>query len=81
MAKSARASRRKENNSKLRDKIFGPQENLRTERLSSKLLALAAQPKPRRPTVDETKLGVSHHSFLTRKFSNKTRHTQRYESS
>jgi hypothetical protein len=46
MAKSARASSRKSNNQKLKSKIFGPVEAARTERLSAKLMELAAQAKP-----------------------------------
>ncbi|RKF71726.1 hypothetical protein GcM1_250145 [Golovinomyces cichoracearum] len=45
MAKGARSSRQKENKTKLRRKIFGPQERARTERLSAKLLELASRPK------------------------------------
>jgi hypothetical protein len=46
MAKSARASKIKTNNSKLKTRVFGPIESARTERLSAKLLELASQPKP-----------------------------------
>jgi hypothetical protein len=52
MAKGARASSRKANNSKLKSKVFGPVETERTARLSAKLLELASQPKPVRE--DET---------------------------
>ncbi|KAI0128655.1 hypothetical protein BJ170DRAFT_339538 [Xylariales sp. AK1849] len=48
MAKSARASTRKANNQRLKSKVFGPVEAARMERLSAKLLELAAQPKPPR---------------------------------
>lgn len=47
MAKGARSSSNKANNSKLKSKVFGPVENARTERLSAKLLELASQPKPK----------------------------------
>ncbi|KIH90700.1 hypothetical protein SPBR_01073 [Sporothrix brasiliensis 5110] len=46
MAKSARASSRKNNNQKLKKNVFGPVESARTERLSAKLMELAAQPAP-----------------------------------
>ncbi|KAI1661730.1 hypothetical protein F4813DRAFT_171390 [Daldinia decipiens] len=46
MAKSSRASTRKTNNQRLKAKVFGPVEAARAERLSAKLLELAAQPKP-----------------------------------
>jgi len=45
MAKSARASRMKKNNTALKHKVFGPVEAARNERLSAKLLQLAQQPK------------------------------------
>ncbi|KAM0281329.1 hypothetical protein ACHAQH_003597 [Verticillium albo-atrum] len=48
MAKSARASTRKANNRRLKQNVFGPVESARTERLSAKLLDLAAQPKPQK---------------------------------
>lgn len=47
MAKGARASSIKTNNSKLKSKVFGPVEDARAERLSAKLLELASQPKPK----------------------------------
>ena len=50
MAKGLRASVNKRNKSKLRDRVFGPVEAARTERLSAKLLELAQQPKPSRDT-------------------------------
>jgi hypothetical protein len=49
MAKSSRASSRKANNQRLKAKVFGPVEIERNERLSAKLLELAAAPKPERP--------------------------------
>jgi hypothetical protein len=52
MAKGARASTRKANNSKLKSRVFGPVETARTERLSAKLLELASQPKPKQGTDD-----------------------------
>ena len=54
MAKGARASSIKANNSKLKSKVFGPVENARTERLSAKLLELASQPKPKPEKKDES---------------------------
>lgn len=47
MAKGARASVRKANNVRLKNQVFGPVENARMERLSAKLLELAAQPTPK----------------------------------
>jgi hypothetical protein len=52
MAKSARSSRIKKNNSALKKRVFGPVEIARNERLSAKLLALAKQPKPERDEMD-----------------------------
>ena len=52
MAKGARSSVRKNNNKKLRAKVFGPVEDARAERLSAKLLELAAQPNPPRPDME-----------------------------
>jgi len=52
MAKSARASKIKMNNSKLKSRVFGPVETARTERLSAKLLELASQPKPSKDSDD-----------------------------
>jgi hypothetical protein len=46
MAKSARASKVKSNNQKLKRNVFGPVESARTERLSAKLQELISQPKP-----------------------------------
>ena len=45
MAKSARASKVKSNNQKLKQNVFGPVEKARTERLSAKLQELISQPK------------------------------------
>ena len=45
MAKGLRSSRNKSNKSKLRSCVFGPAEDARKERLSAKLLELAANPK------------------------------------
>ncbi|KAI2630939.1 hypothetical protein GGR54DRAFT_177357 [Hypoxylon sp. NC1633] len=56
MAKSSRASSRKANNQRLKSKVFGPVESARVERLSAKLLELAAQPKPPQPESDEMKI-------------------------
>ncbi|KAH8910082.1 hypothetical protein BR93DRAFT_925117 [Coniochaeta sp. PMI_546] len=46
MAKSARASKTKSNNQRLKKNVFGPVESARTERLSAKLQELISQPKP-----------------------------------
>lgn len=46
MAKSSRSSSRKANNQRLKARVFGPAELERNERLSAKLLELAAAPKP-----------------------------------
>ena len=48
MAKSARASTKKSNRTKLRARVFRPIEDARTQRLSAKLMALASQPQPDR---------------------------------
>lgn len=48
MAKSSRAGSVKANNRVLKATVFGPVESARTERLSAKLLELAAQPKPKK---------------------------------
>lgn len=57
MAKSKRASVIKNNNQKLKKNVFGPVEAARLERISAKLLELAAQPKPVREVemTDEVK--------------------------
>jgi hypothetical protein len=47
MAKGARATSRKANNVRLKKNVFGPVENARMERISAKLLELAAQPTPK----------------------------------
>ncbi|KAK1769294.1 hypothetical protein QBC33DRAFT_568247 [Phialemonium atrogriseum] len=49
MAKSSRASSVKNNNQQLKKNVFGPVESARTERLSAKLLEIAAQAKTSRP--------------------------------
>ncbi|KHN97667.1 putative protein family UPF0642 [Metarhizium album ARSEF 1941] len=46
MAKSSRSSSRKENNRRKAASVFSPAEVARNERLSTKLLELARQPKP-----------------------------------
>jgi len=48
MAKSSRARSVKVNNRRLKANVFGPVESARAERLSAKLLELAAQPKPQK---------------------------------
>ncbi|POS82732.1 hypothetical protein EPUL_003541 [Erysiphe pulchra] len=61
MAKGARASTRKVKKAKLRGEIFGPQVTARTERLSAKLLAIAAQPKPAR-NIKEIEMEIEDNS-------------------
>jgi hypothetical protein len=52
MAKSARASSKKANKTKLRARVFGPVEQARAERLHAKLLETMQQPKPQRTEMD-----------------------------
>ncbi|KAF1851149.1 uncharacterized protein K460DRAFT_271682 [Cucurbitaria berberidis CBS 394.84] len=52
MAKSARASSKKANRTKLRARVFGPVEKARAERLHAKLLETIAQSKPERTEMD-----------------------------
>ncbi|TGO19951.1 hypothetical protein BPAE_0328g00040 [Botrytis paeoniae] len=52
MAKGARSSSIKANNSALKAKVFGPIENARAERLNAKLMELISQPKPSAKTED-----------------------------
>jgi hypothetical protein len=56
MAKSSRASSRKANNQRLKANVFGPIESARNERLSARLLELAAAPKPQKAEDDEMKI-------------------------
>jgi len=58
MAKSARASKIKTNNSKLKSRVFGPIETARTERLSAKLLELASLPKPTKKDSDDMAMDI-----------------------
>jgi len=58
MAKSARASKIKTNNSKLKSRVFGPIETARTERLSAKLLELASQPKKTEKDSDDMVIDI-----------------------
>jgi len=58
MAKSSRASSRKANNQRLKKHVFGPVEAARLERLSEKLLEIAAQPKPQRDAEMKTVDGM-----------------------
>jgi hypothetical protein len=53
MAKSARASTKKNNKTALRAKVFGPVEEARNERLSTRLLALVSEPKPQPASTTE----------------------------
>ena len=46
MAKGLRSSKIKANRAGLRSTVFGPTERARKERLSAKLLEIAAKPKP-----------------------------------
>ena len=50
MAKSLRSRRIKVNKRALKEKVFAPVENARTQRLSAKLQQLAAEPKPPKDT-------------------------------
>ncbi|KAJ4366890.1 hypothetical protein N0V83_007418 [Neocucurbitaria cava] len=52
MAKSARASSKKANRTKLRARVFGPVEKARAERLHAKLLETIQQPKPEKTDMD-----------------------------
>jgi hypothetical protein len=56
MAKSSRASSRKANNQRLKANVFGPIEAARNERLSARLLELAAAAKPAQAEGDEMKM-------------------------
>lgn len=47
MAKGLRSSKKKVNKLALRHRVFGPVEDARKERLSTKLLELASKPKAR----------------------------------
>ncbi|KAF2114882.1 hypothetical protein BDV96DRAFT_576058 [Lophiotrema nucula] len=53
MAKGLRSSVKKSNRTKLRQRVFGPVEQARTERLHAKLLEAVQQPKPERPAKME----------------------------
>ncbi len=63
MAKGARASTKKENNRKLKSKVFGPVEDARTARLSAKLLELVSQPKPK--PADSARMEVEDCTFFS----------------
>ncbi|CBY00750.1 hypothetical protein LEMA_P018800.1 [Plenodomus lingam JN3] len=52
MAKSARASSKKANHTKLRARVFGPAEKARAERIHAKLLETINQPKPEKTAMD-----------------------------
>jgi hypothetical protein len=54
MAKSARASSKKANRTKLRARVFGPVEQARAERVHAKLLETIQQPKPEKAEMDTT---------------------------
>ena len=55
MAKGLRSSVKKANKSRLRDRVFGPAEDARKERLSAKLLELAMRPAEK----DHKKEGIA----------------------
>ena len=57
MAKGLRASSKKSNKTKLREKVFGPVETARLDRLSRKLLDLASKPGAK-AAEDESMEGV-----------------------
>lgn len=54
MAKSARASSKKANHTKLRARVFGPAEKARAERIHAKLLETIQQPKPEKTEMEIT---------------------------
>jgi hypothetical protein len=54
MAKSARASSKKANHTKLRARVFGPVEQARAERIHAKLLETIQQAKPEKTQMDTT---------------------------
>lgn len=58
MAKSLRSRIKKSNKTCLRQKVFGPVENARKERLSAKLLELASQPQSN--TSQDEKMEIEH---------------------
>lgn len=58
MAKSARASQIKTNRFNIRKKVFNKPDLARAERLSAKLMEVAAQPKPERPQAMDVDVGV-----------------------
>ncbi|KAH9859873.1 hypothetical protein IAQ61_011655 [Plenodomus lingam] len=62
MAKSARASSKKANHTKLRARVFGPAEKARAERIHAKLLETINQPKPEKTAmdVDESECTLGH---------------------
>jgi hypothetical protein len=71
MAKSARASSKKANKTKLRARVFGPVEQARAERLHAKLLETMQQPKPERTEMDtseDSKLPKSTPSYTSADF-------------
>jgi len=59
MAKSARSSAVKKNNQRLKQKVFGPVETARNERLNAKLLELVAQSKPEKSDMDIEREGTN----------------------
>lgn len=72
MAKSARASSKKANRTKLRARVFGPVEKARAERLHAKLLETVQQPKPEKTDMDTAEDGApptSHHENAFTDFS------------
>jgi hypothetical protein len=63
MAKSQRASTTKANNAKLKSKVYGPVETARMERLSAKLLELAAQPRPSQKVEQDASMKIDAGTF------------------
>lgn len=56
MAKSARASSKKRNHTKLRARVFGPVEQARAERLHAKMLETINAPKAEKAAAEESEL-------------------------
>ncbi|KAF8457148.1 hypothetical protein BGX38DRAFT_831977 [Terfezia claveryi] len=81
MAKSARASSKKNSRSKLRATVTGPEEEARLQRLSAKLFAIASAEKPTVPTstmdVDEgTKSSTPHAKGVEKKKGPRVKRTR-----
>lgn len=65
MAKSVRASVSKRNRANLRQKVFGPVVDARTERLAAKLQELASQPRPEAPVKSKMDLAEDEAGMYT----------------